>query len=198
MSSRGQWDRSATAESRAGAHRQAILEAAARAAFELGRAVTVSDVVERAGVGRNTFYVNFADLEAAFRAAEESAIATVSRAFAPSRDARTPIERLRTTASEWIRLAMLEPRLVMLVLRGDGRPTGAHSTVREIMVRSFESVAAAARSAGLVGRPVDSQRLRATAAAFVATAESLIESPPRGSAQPFADELVELSLRIFR
>lgn len=198
MAHRGHWDRAASHEERALAHRRAITDAVASATFELGRAVTVSDVVERAGIGRNTFYVEFRDLAAAFAAAEAEALAFVSLAFAPARDTRTPIERLRRMALEWLSRAETQPKLVSLLIRGDGRPRGAHARLGQLIGSSLEGVATSARAAGLVGRPVDAARLRGVVGAFVAFAEQIITERANVDSGGLADELVDFTLRAFR
>src|SRR5262245_30379463 len=111
MPPRGRWDRTASTVDRAAARRRAVAAAAARAVFDRGRHVTVSDVIERAHVGRNTFYALFDDLPAAIRSAEVDALAEISNVFVPSPDSRTPIERLRTLISSWFALAVAEPHL---------------------------------------------------------------------------------------
>ena len=198
MSRRGNWDRAASASDRAIVHREAMTRAAARALFEVGRRATVSDVVDRAGVGRNTLYAHFRDLDEVLRASEADALAMGSRAFVPPTDARTPIERLRAIASQWLALAESEPHFVMLALRGDGRPGGAPTTLRETIESALERVVTSARAAGIIGQPVLRDRLRAAAGAFVAAADAVIAEPTRLDKAALAEELVAFSLRNFR
>jgi len=55
--------------------RQRIINALAEEAAEKGyRAVTVADIVRRAGIARNTFYENFPSKEGCFLAAQEYAV----------------------------------------------------------------------------------------------------------------------------
>lgn len=57
--------------------RARIIEALAQETSEKGyRAVTVADVVKRAGIARNTFYENFSSKEECFLAAQEYAMST--------------------------------------------------------------------------------------------------------------------------
>jgi AcrR family transcriptional regulator len=57
--------------------RARIVTALAEETAEQGyRAVTVADIVKRAGIARNTFYENFASKEECFLAAQESAMST--------------------------------------------------------------------------------------------------------------------------
>src|SRR5207244_1351966 len=131
-------------------------------------------------------------------AAETVALASIAPAFARTRDARTPIERLRRMAYEWLALAVAEPYLVHLVIHGDGRPRGAHVRLREMIRSALESTAAAARAAGVVGRPVDAARLRGVVGAFVAFADGVIEDRSRPDPPDLSGELVDFSLRAFR
>jgi AcrR family transcriptional regulator len=198
MPPRGRWDRAASAHARAASCRRALVDAAAQAFFERGRAVTVSDVVERAHVGRNTFYVHFDDLAAVFAAAEAEAFAKISAALAPSPSARTPLERFRRVASEWLSIATGERHLVSLVIRGDGAQRGSHVGLRRMIENALRSIASSARSAGVLGRPADANRLRALAGAYIALAERIIEENRGIDQARLVEELVDFSLRTLR
>src|SRR3954447_14580082 len=57
--------------------RARIISALAEETVDKGyRAVTVADIVKRAGIARNTFYENFSSKEECFLAAQESAMST--------------------------------------------------------------------------------------------------------------------------
>jgi AcrR family transcriptional regulator len=198
MHQRGRWDRKASAHTRAAACRRALVAGAAQALFELGRAVTVSDVVERARVGRNTFYVHFDDLSAVFAAAEAEAFAKISTALAPSPSARTPLERFRRVASEWLSIAATEPHLVSLVVRGDGAQRGPHVGLRRMIENALRAIASSARAAGVLGRPTDANRLRALTGSYVALAERIIEESRGIDQARLVEELVDFSLRALR
>jgi AcrR family transcriptional regulator len=158
----------------------------------------VSDVIERAGMGRNTFYVLFRDLGAALQTAEADALSEVEAVFATPIEAHTPIERLRSMSSAWLSLAAAKPHLVHLVVRGDGRARGAHSRLRRTIMGALESVATTARSAGVLGRPVDHGRLRGVAGAFLTFAEETIENRSKANPGALAQELADFALRAFR
>lgn len=198
MAPRGRWDRTASAHARAAACRRALVAAAAQALFERGRSVTVSDVVERARVGRNTFYVHFDDLAAVFAAAEGEALATISTALAPSPSARTPLERFRRLASEWLSIAAAEPHLVSLVIRGDGAQRGSHVGLRRMIENALRGIASSARAAGVLGRPAHANRLRALTGSYVALAERIIEENRGIDQARLVEELVDYSLRALR
>jgi AcrR family transcriptional regulator len=198
MPPRGLWDRAASADDRAADCRRSLVAAAAQCVFELGRAITVSDVVDRAGVGRNTFYVHFDDLRAVFVAAEVEALTKIAEALSPSPRARTPIERFRQLASAWFSIAATEPRLVSLVIRGDGTSRGSHTELRKIIENALRPIAASARAAGVFGRPADPNRLRALTGTFVAFAERIVEENRPIDRDRLVEELVEFSLRALR
>jgi len=197
MAKRGRWDRAATAGDRAAAHRHGIARASARAVFELGRHITVTDILSRAEVGRNTFYVYFRDVEDVLRAAEGEALSLVLISLSRVHGERTPVERLRRMADEWLSLAREEPHLLMLLLRGDGTPRGAHSKVHEIVAGTLGRIAAGALAAGVVGRRMEPPRLRSLVGVFVASAEAAIEQEATDEARA-KDELVGASLRLLR
>jgi len=198
MAPRGLWDRTASAEARTSECRRVLVSATAESVFELGRTVTVSDIVERAGVGRNTFYVHFDDLRAAFAAAEAEALTNISNAVAPSPSARTPLARFRHFASGWLSIAATETELVSLVIRGDGTLRGSHIELRKMIENALRGIASSARRAGVLGRPVDSNRLSALAGAYVAFAERVIEEKGRIDRDRLVEELVDISLRALR
>jgi len=160
--------------------------------------VTVSDVVQRAGVGRNTFYVHFEDLRAAFAAADTEALARISNSLAPSPDVRTPLERFRQLASGWLSIAAAEPALVSLVIHGDGTLRGAHVELRKLIENALRGIASSARTAGVLGRPPDASRLRALSGAFVAFGERVLEENRGIHQDRLVEELVDFSLRALR
>src|SRR4051794_31166274 len=92
---RGRYDRGLTRSERQAAQRERVVAAIA-ALSATDRELSVANVVELAGIGRNTFYEYFDDLEQALLAIEGRAL----RDFAPRVEsallnARTPLERMR-------------------------------------------------------------------------------------------------------
>jgi hypothetical protein len=63
---------------------------------------------------------------------------------------------------------------------------------------ALESVATTARSAGVLGRPVDHGRLRGVAGAFLTFAEETIENKSKANPAALAQELADFALRAFR
>lgn len=97
---RGAYDRSLTRAQRHAEHRERLLLATSQVLSE--GAVTVARIVERAGVGRSTFYEFFDSPEHVLEQLEQRLLrgleATLESAFA---EARTPLERVRTLTRNW-------------------------------------------------------------------------------------------------
>jgi len=106
---RGAYDRKLSRAERDAQHRERLLFAAAEVLAE--GSPTVARIVERAGVGRSTFYEFFDSPEHLLEHMEQRSLraleATLEGAF---EEARTPLERVRTIARSW--LSSLEARPV--------------------------------------------------------------------------------------
>lgn len=144
---RGAYDRSLSRAERVAQHRERLLLAAAEV---LGDGeLSVSRVVERAGVGRSTFYEFFDSprhlrehLEQRFLRALETALE------AALVEARTPLERMRALARRW--LGELETRPVEARVALAPR-AGAEllSSAGQLLHRALRKSAEAAREGGL-------------------------------------------------
>lgn len=109
-SRRGRYDRSANAAERASRARATLLDATAAVLLEHGSAASVSEIVRRAHLGRNTFYEHFTDLAAARGAVDDFAADLLAlHARARLTDAHTPFERLRAIAHAWTEAAAESP-----------------------------------------------------------------------------------------
>ena len=114
---RGRYDRGLSRRERQAAQRERVIAAiAALSAAE--RELSVASVVEIAGIGRNTFYEYFDDLEHALLTIKGRAL----REFAPRVEAalqvaRTPLERVRALARVWAENLLQNPAQVKLALR---------------------------------------------------------------------------------
>jgi len=97
---RGAYDRSLTRAQRHAEHRERLLLATAQVLSE--GVVTVARIVERAGVGRSTFYEFFDSPEHVLEQLEQRLLrgldATLQNAFV---EARTPLERVRALTRHW-------------------------------------------------------------------------------------------------
>lgn len=185
---RGRWDRKLSRADRRAAQRLRILDATARANTEHGRALTLSDIVLRAGVGRNTFYEHFEDVDAAIRVAAAEGIEGTTRAIEQAvADARTPIERLRKTARAWLESALGRPGLPSMRF---GERTGLEEALGKVL--------SDAKAAGVIGRGPEPIRLFCLVGAFEAAAQLVGEPPPPFHHEEIEEVLVDLTLRAFR
>jgi AcrR family transcriptional regulator len=95
-------------------HQQArIIAALAEESAERGyRAVTVADIVRRAGIARNTFYENFASKQACFLAAQEYALDEALRRVVEAAEAQESWqERLDAGLAAFLGYVAAEPAL---------------------------------------------------------------------------------------
>jgi AcrR family transcriptional regulator len=194
---RGHWDRSLSRGQRRARERAGIVRAAARAHAEFGRALTLTHVVLEAGVGRNTFYDHFEDVDAAVVAAEEEgALVSYGALVAAGARARTPVERVRAVSRAWVAFAAEHRDLVSALCRRT-----MNSPLRPVGVPGLESILAEvlseARAAGAVGREPEPLRVRGVAAAFLAAAMLIARAEPI-LPEETAEMLSDLVLRAFR
>ena len=114
---RGRYDRTLSRRDRQAAQRERVL-AALVAISAAERELSVASVVEFAGIGRNTFYEYFDDLEHALLAIKGRALRDfASRVDTALKTARTPIERVRALARVWTENLLENPAHVKLALR---------------------------------------------------------------------------------
>jgi len=114
---RGRYDRGLSRHDRQLAQRERVI-AAISSLSAAGRELSVASVVESAGIGRNTFYEYFDDLEHALLVIKGRTL----REFAPRVEAalqvaRTPLERVRALARVWAENLLENPAQVKLALR---------------------------------------------------------------------------------
>lgn len=129
-----------TRETVLASQRGRLLEAMAHAVAEKGYAgVTVSDVVDRAGVSRRTFYEQFPDLEACFIAAYDTGVELVLGQIRAATD-HIPIEdwraRARAAVAAFLNILSEEPEF-------------AWALVVEVMAAGRAAVARHAEMMGL-------------------------------------------------
>jgi AcrR family transcriptional regulator len=161
---RGQYDRRQTREQRLAEQKERLVSATARA-FAMHAAPSVAHVIEIAGVGRGTFYEYFDDVENARRAAVGSAQRKVEHALrAAEARSRTPVERLRALAADWLSVAEADPAGALVALRAEPgtrtlSPLGA--AFETALSRSLEALAVSGMGRGVI----DPLRTLAVAAA---------------------------------
>ena len=114
---RGRYDRALSRRERQAAQRERVI-AATTAISATDRELSVASVVELAGIGRNTFYEYFDDLEHVLLAikgrAQRDFAARVEVALLA---ARTPLERIRALARVWSEILLENPAQMRLALR---------------------------------------------------------------------------------
>lgn len=191
---RGLYDRALSRNERQAVQRERVTGAVASIAA-VGGELSVASVVERAGIGRNTFYEYFDDIEHALatlraRALHELA-AGIELVF---QNARTPLERVRALARAWTDNALGNPELTMLALRArfperDAPVSPLAGYVVNVLEREIES-----RSA-LPGLG-DRLRLLAVAAAFDVVTFNYLARPTENAHLELV--LADLAWRLLR
>jgi AcrR family transcriptional regulator len=191
---RGAYDRSLTRPERDAEHRERLLLAAADV---LARGpATVARIVERAGVGRSTFYEFFDSPEHVMEALEQRTLRAfeleLERAF---EEARTPLERVRAIVRHWLNQLQTRPETARFALtrRVASEPL---SPLGELLRRTLERCAQAARQEGMPSlKATDELSLLAAAAAVEALSRRHLAGPPLPDAQRTLVELVTKLLR---
>jgi len=122
---RGQYDRALSRQERQAAQRERVIAAIA-AISATDRELSVAHVVELAGIGRNTFYEYFDDLEHALAAINTRVLRDFKlRVDTALQLARTPLERVRALARAWTENLLENPTQVKLALRAQAEPLEA-------------------------------------------------------------------------
>jgi AcrR family transcriptional regulator len=161
---RGSYDRSLTRVQRDAEHRERLLRATAEI-FGTGP-LTVARIVERAGVGRSTFYEFFDGPEHLLAQLEQRALrhleAELQAAFV---EARTPLERVRAISRRLLGVLDAQPFEARVAL-GKRSETALFSPAGELLHRALTRCVEGARSDGALFKTADDiSVLAATAAA---------------------------------
>jgi AcrR family transcriptional regulator len=176
---------------------------------------SVSSIVRRAGVGRNTFYEYFDDVHHAVEAAEAVVLRRVEQLIREAESqARTPVERWRSLVHAWLSFAEDEPGAMLLVLAIGAHPNESLSIGARLLdpaiLRSLDTL----RSAGVTSPLASRDRVLAVAAAGEAFARRLararvareieenFESPrperEHSDRDGFERSLVDVAVRLLR
>jgi AcrR family transcriptional regulator len=191
---RGAYDRTLSRAERDAEHRERLLLAAADVLTQ-GPA-TVARIVERAGVGRSTFYEFFDSPEHLFEHLEQRALRSLEAALAGAfSEARTPLERVRAITRAWLAELETRPAEARVVLT---RRIGSDllSPAAKLLHRVLERCVQAAREDGMVGlNAADEVSLLAAAAGVEAICRRHLTGRPVREAQRALAELVSKLLR---
>jgi AcrR family transcriptional regulator len=193
---RGQYDRALSRHERQAAQQERVIAAVA-AVSASGRELNVASVVEHAGIGRNTFYEYFDDVEHAVAAIEGRALRELAAHVESAlQSARTPLERMRVLTRAWADSLAANPLVARLALRArrtgldSSELSGLGSYLRGVLARESD-----ARSAlpGLA----DPLRIEAVSAVFEAVSRAQLAKQP-AAVDELSQLLVDLSLRLLR
>jgi AcrR family transcriptional regulator len=193
---RGQYDRALSRRDRQAAQRERVITAlAALSAAE--RELSIANVVELAGIGRNTFYEYFDDIEHALTAIKARVLRElVLRSDAATQAARTPLERVRALTRAWAESVFADPTLARLALRAQSE--SADATQMSVLAQHVASVLSAqldSRSA-LPGI-TEPAKVAAVAAVFDSISRAHFAARPMSLAE-LQTILTDLSLRLLR
>lgn len=187
---RGAYDRSLTRAERDAEHRERLLRATADVLSE--GPLTVARIVQRAGVGRSTFYEFFDSPEHLLEQLEQRLLrsleSTLESALA---EARTPLERVRTLTRAWI--SMIEERALEARVALGRRPgSGLLSPAGELFHESLQRCVQAARSETAWFRASDELSVLAAAAAIETLSRHHLVQQVREAPRVFADLIIKL------
>jgi AcrR family transcriptional regulator len=202
-SGRGKYDRSKSYRERREERQKRLIRAASHVFAAKGRAgATVADIVEAAGVSRQTFYEHFDNLlDCLIQVYDHSINATFWDAERTLRAVDDPVERLRSGIVGYLAGMGRNPALTLVLHRGSlaagpeylARREAAYSRWVALMMEGV----AEAYAKGIVSRPPD----ELTAYVLISGMETLaLRYLDRGDADRITDaapSLVELTLRAF-
>ncbi len=193
---RGAYDRSLSRPERDAQHRERLVRATAEILLEGN--LTVARIVERAGVGRSTFYEFFDAPEHVIAHLEQRTLSAVEQALARAfGTSHTPLERLRACAKSFITALESRPLEARVVLmRRDQREllSGAGRLFHSALARIAQ--AAERDGVSVLGACDELSLLAAAASVEVVTRRHLLGQP-----EPLRDparSLSELTLKILR
>jgi AcrR family transcriptional regulator len=191
---RGAYDRSLSRSERDAQHRERLLLAAADVLAH-GPA-TVARIVERAGVGRSTFYEFFDSPEHVLEHLEQRALRGLESALETAfNEARTPLERVRAITRTWLTELEARPAEARVALT---RRIGGDllAPASKLLHRVLERCVQAARQDGMGWlNAADDVSLLAAAAAIEALSRRHLAGRPLHDASRTLSELITKLLR---
>lgn len=193
---RGQYDRALSRRERQAAQRERVISAIA-AISATDRELSVASVVEVAGIGRNTFYEYFDDLEHALHAINHRVLGDfAARVSAALQTARTPLERLRALARAWTENLLENAPQVKLALRAQAEL--AEATQLSVLGHHLSTVLSAElESRTTLPGLAEPLRVAVVAALFDAVSRAHLGVRPMSS-EELQRVLADWSLRLLR
>jgi AcrR family transcriptional regulator len=193
---RGQYDRALSRRERQDAQRERVIGALA-ALSAADRELSIANVVELAGIGRNTFYEYFDDVDHALMVIKARALRELgARLESRLQAARTPLERVRGIARAWAEALFVNPPLLRLALRAQPEiadPAQLSALGRHVVAALAAQVEARSALPGLA----EAVRLTAVGAAFDSVSRVQLGSPSM-SVDELHGVLADLALRLLR
>jgi len=189
---RGAYDRSLSRAERDAQHRERLLRATAEILLESD--VTLARVIERAGVGRSTFYEFFDTPEHAITHLEQRAMRALEQALSAAfSGSHTPLERLRAIARGWLRELEARPLEGRVVLARRVHLDALSPAGRALFV-VLERTAQDARRSGVASLDAadDVTVLAAAGAVEALTRRHLSGQPLRDGARTLTELIVKL------
>lgn len=174
---RGRYDRTLSASERARRARS-VMENVVRSMLSQGRQLSVGDVIEEAGLGRNTFYSHFPDLETAVEEVTRQCAAEMSAALPSGVLDAAPYAAVTLFAQRWLSALgeHTEAALVCLRARDETLVERAGETIR-----ALHGLGAAA---GVFRRELSPERRRALVAVVIELSRAVCEGgATRGGAE---------------
>jgi AcrR family transcriptional regulator len=192
---RGRYDRALSRHQRQAAQQERVIAAIAAVAA-LGRELSIASIAEHAGIGRNTFYEYFDDVEHALSAINARARRELMARVEPAlRLARTPLERVRALSRAWVEAYSANRALTALALRtpSGGRASAELSVLGSCIAVTLEGeVSSRAALPGLA----DLVRITAVAAVFEAVTRTAVARTTGDD--ELSRTLTDLALRLLR
>ncbi len=189
---RGAYDRSLSRSERDAQHRERLLLAAAEVLAH-GPA-TVARIVERAGVGRSTFYEFFDGPEHVLDHLEQRVLRAIEAALEMAfNETRTPLERVRAIARSWLVVLEARPveaRVALTRRIGSELLSPAGKLLHHVLKRCVQ----AARLDGMpwFNSADDVSQLAAAAAVEAVSRRHLAGHPLRDAQRSLADLITKL------
>lgn len=190
---RGCYDRGLPRSARQAEQRERLTHWIAEVYRQKGEALTVQDLIENAGVGRNTFYEYFDGLEHALEHASHTWVKQLYEIMVSEVElARSPIARLRALSKAWFEQVEEQPAAISLLLRRP--PDRAMSAAAELFRRLLQQ----ALVPSAVGPALRSEPGWEVCAACAAEGASLVALRAAAPTSELEDALSVTLTRVFR